>query len=70
VKNSILNLFKKIVPYKNIKILQSNIKLDVLSGIMVSIIVLPLALAFGEISQLGPKAGILGAASLIWNLNN
>ena len=28
---------------------------------MVSIIVLPLALAFGEISQLGPKAGILGA---------
>ena len=65
MENSILNLITKIIkeagPYKNIKIFHSNIKIDILSGIMVSIIVLPLALAFGEISQLGPKAGILGA---------
>jgi len=48
-------------PWKNIKILHTNIKGDVLSGIMVAIIALPLALAFGEISRLGPEAGIWSA---------
>lgn len=70
--NIFLNLFnsmfgfikstaKEINPWENIKIVQTNIKGDILSGIMVAIIALPLALAFGEISQLGPVAGIWGA---------
>jgi len=52
---------KEINPWENIKTLHSNIKGDVLAGIIVAIIALPLALAFGEISQLGPVAGIWGA---------
>ena len=41
--------------------MHTNIRGDILSGITVAIIALPLALAFGEISQLGPVAGIWGA---------
>ena len=41
--------------------MHTNIRADILSGITVAIIALPLALAFGEISQLGPVAGIWGA---------
>ena len=53
--------FQDLNPWNNIKVLHTNIKGDVLSGITVAIIALPLALAFGEISQLGPLAGIWGA---------
>ncbi len=52
---------KEINPWQNIKILHTNIRGDILSGITVAIIALPLALAFGEISQLGPEAGIWSA---------
>ena len=48
-------------PWYNIKTMHTNIRGDILSGITVAIIALPLALAFGEISQLGPVAGIWGA---------
>ena len=41
--------------------LHTNIKDDIIAGITVAIIALPLALAFGEISGLGPVAGIWGA---------
>ena len=59
--NFIINTLKEISPWNNIRILHSNIKADVLAGITVGIIALPLALAFGEISRLGPVAGIWGA---------
>lgn len=52
---------QEISPWENIKSLNRNIGGDVLSGITVAIIALPLALAFGEISKLGPIAGIWGA---------
>ena len=52
---------EEINPWQNIKILHTNIRGDILAGITVAIIALPLALAFGEISQLGPVAGIWGA---------
>ena len=52
---------KEINPWQNIKTLHTNIRGDILAGITVAIIALPLALAFGEISQLGPVAGIWGA---------
>ena len=41
--------------------MSKNIKGDIVAGITVGIIALPLALAFGEISQLGPIAGVWGA---------
>ena len=56
-----MNQIQEISPWTNIKSLNKNIRGDFLSGITVAIIVLPLALAFGEISQLGPIAGIWGA---------
>ena len=52
---------KEISPWENIKSLNTNIKGDILAGVTVGIIALPLALAFGEISQLGPVAGLWGA---------
>ena len=52
---------KEISPLDNLKVLNTNIRSDILSGITVAVIALPLALAFGEISQLGPIAGIWGA---------
>ena len=52
---------KELNPWQNIKILHTNIRDDIIAGITVAIIALPLALAFGEISQLGPIAGIWGA---------
>lgn len=51
----------EISPLENIKSLHTNLRGDILAGITVAIIALPLALAFGEISQLGPVAGIWGA---------
>ena len=54
VKNSL----KEINPWHNIKTLNTNVKDDILAGITVGIIALPLALAFGEMSHLGPVAGI------------
>tara|TARA_B100001175_G_scaffold78024_1_gene65191 strand:+ start:205 stop:1941 length:1737 start_codon:yes stop_codon:yes gene_type:complete len=57
----IKSIAKELNPWGNIKILHTNIKGDILSGIMVAIIALPLALAFGEISRLGPEAGIWSA---------
>ena len=52
---------EEINPRPNLVSLGSNVKNDLLAGITVGIIALPLALAFGEISQLGPVAGIWGA---------
>ena len=52
---------EEINPRSNISSLGINVKGDILAGITVGIIALPLALAFGEISRLGPIAGIWGA---------
>ena len=61
MKKFIKDSFNEINPWHNVKKIHTNIRGDILSGIMVAIIALPLALAFGEISQLGPIAGIWGA---------
>ena len=53
--------FKEINPWTNIQLLHTNIRGDILAGIIVAIIALPLALAFGEVSQLGAKAGLWSA---------
>ena len=57
----IKNLSTELSPLKNIKSLNKNISGDIISGIMVAIVALPLALAFGEMSGLGPVAGIWSA---------
>ena len=61
ILKSIKKSLKEISPFENIRVLGSNPKGDILAGITVAIIALPLALAFGEISKLGPIAGIWGA---------
>ena len=61
----IISYFKDVLnelsPKANVISLSKNIKGDTIAGITVGIIALPLALAFGEISQLGPIAGLWGA---------
>jgi len=54
-------VLNEISPRTNITSLSKNIRSDIVAGITVGIIALPLALAFGEISQLGPIAGVWGA---------
>ena len=57
--NIIKNIFQELNPYNNFNSLNKNIKDDIIAGLTVGIVALPLALAFGEISKLGPIAGIL-----------
>jgi len=58
---------KEINPWQNIKILHTNIRGDILAGITVAIIALPMALAFGDLAfrdiapGVGPIAGVWGA---------
>jgi len=47
-----------------LKILFSNFKGDTLGGITAGIVALPLALAFGVSSGMGPSAGLYGAIFL------
>ena len=48
-------------PWHNIKIMHTNIPNDILSGITVAVIAMPLALAFGVASGLGAEAGMWAA---------
>tara|TARA_Y100001970_G_scaffold177834_1_gene216660 strand:- start:1300 stop:2997 length:1698 start_codon:yes stop_codon:yes gene_type:complete len=63
----IKNSLQEINPWKNIKTLHTNVRGDILSGITVAIIALPMALAFGDLAfgdivpDIGPIAGIWGA---------
>ena len=58
---------QEINPWKNIKMLHTNVRGDILAGITVAIIALPMALAFGDLAfgdivpGVGPIAGIWGA---------
>ena len=61
--NFFIENLKNLNPYNNLKSIHTNIKNDIIAGIVVAIIALPLALAFGEMSGLGPIAGILGAVA-------
>jgi sulfate permease, SulP family len=51
----------EINPWNNIKIMHTNIGQDILAGMVVAIIALPLALAFGVGSGLGAITGLWGA---------
>ena len=53
IRNLIQKIFCEVNPKGNFKNILSNIRKDILAGITVGIIALPLALAFGEMSLLG-----------------
>ena len=61
IKNLIKKILRDINPRSNFENILSNFRRDILAGLTVGIIALPLALAFGEMSLLGPEAGIWGA---------
>ena len=61
ISNFIKSTYKELNPWHNIKLFHTNVRADILAGITVAIIALPMALAFGEMSQLGPVAGLWGA---------
>lgn len=48
-------------PWPNLRVMHTNIGGDVLAGLTVAVIALPLALAFGVASGLGPEAGMWAA---------
>lgn len=48
-------------PWGNIKVMGSNVGNDIMAGLTVAVIALPLALAFGVASGLGPEAGMWAA---------
>ncbi|QDU94570.1 SulP family inorganic anion transporter [Lignipirellula cremea] len=48
-------------PWQNIRVMGTNVGPDLLSGLTVAVIAMPLALAFGESSGLGPAAGMWAA---------
>ena len=48
-------------PWDNIRVMGSNIGPDLMAGVTVAVIALPLALAFGVASGLGPEAGMWAA---------
>ena len=61
IRNLIQKILCEVNPKGNFKNILNNIRKDILAGITVGIIALPLAIAFGEMSLLGPEAGIWGA---------
>lgn len=48
-------------PWHNVRLFGSNVGNDILSGLTVAVIALPLALAFGVASGLGPESGMWAA---------
>ena len=48
-------------PWHNVRLFGSNVGNDILAGLTVAVIALPLALAFGVASGLGPEAGMWAA---------
>ncbi|MFK7769011.1 MAG: SulP family inorganic anion transporter [Mariniblastus sp.] len=60
-KQSFLQYLSVFNPWSNIKVMHTNIGGDVLAGLTVAVIALPLALAFGVASGLGPEAGMWAA---------
>ena len=60
-KRNIFKFLSIFNPWPNLKIMHTNIGGDVLAGLTVAVIALPLALAFGVASGLGPAAGMWAA---------
>lgn len=61
VTQKLLQYLDEFNPWHNIKHMGKNVRTDILSGLTVAVIALPLALAFGVQSGLGAEAGVWGA---------
>jgi len=59
--NRFFDYFSILNPWPNLRVMHTNIGGDVLAGVTVAVIALPLALAFGVASGLGPEAGMWAA---------
>ncbi len=59
--NTLRAYFREFSPWPRMRLMHTNVVPDVLSGITVAFIALPLALGFGVASGLGPVAGMYGA---------
>ncbi len=57
----LLNYSSEFNPWHNIRSMGSNVRVDLLAGLTVAVIALPLALAFGVASGLGAITGVWGA---------
>ncbi|QDT24802.1 SulP family inorganic anion transporter [Gimesia panareensis] len=60
-KFNFLSYLNDFNPWDNIKIMHTNVPNDILAGITVAVIAMPLALAFGVASGLGAEAGMWAA---------
>lgn len=60
-KDYVFGVIKEINPWNNFKIMHTNVLGDLMAGLTVAIIALPLALAFGVASGLGAISGVWGA---------
>ncbi len=60
-KFNLKNYLNEFNPWTNIKVMHTNVPNDILSGITVAVIAMPLALAFGVASGLGAEAGMWAA---------
>src|SRR6056300_1188358 len=61
VTQTITGYLDEFNPWHNIRLFGTNVGNDLLAGLTVAVIALPLALAFGVASGLGPEAGIWAA---------
>lgn len=61
VAGAVWRYFDDFNPWHNLKYFATNIGNDILAGITVAVIALPLALAFGVASGLGPESGMWAA---------
>jgi SulP family sulfate permease len=60
-RKAVLNYLSDLNPWHNVRLMGTNVRLDLLSGLTVAVIALPLALAFGVASGLGAITGVWGA---------
>ena len=60
-KFNLKNYLNDFNPWHNIKLMHTNVPNDILAGITVAVIAMPLALAFGVASGLGAEAGMWAA---------
>ncbi len=62
-QKTLLEYLREFSPWPRIRLMHKNVVTDILAGITVAFIALPLALGFGVASGLGPVAGMYGAIS-------
>lgn len=60
-RKAVMRYLTEFSPWHNVRVMGKNIRVDLLAGLTVAVIALPLALAFGVASGLGAITGVWGA---------